>query len=1215
MSKLTIVTKQLAQRRRRQNQPRVLTLQAMESRRLMAVGIWEGDLNFQVDSTHPTTVIQFIPSTGHQRLEFTDVDAKTGVITSAGHDLQVKDQDPLVLQPCQTPIDSIIRTGGVTDGVLSGDDQRIRPLYGYVGTFDGQINEDYSKMSGAWAGQWAYEACNLADGTPQDDANGDPFIEDGIAFGTWESNGRFRGDAALGPVVFSGGEMRPTLNVHDEDLLVSVNASAYWLDSDGNRIGKARETFIQQTTPLGNRFDIIRPGLATSRPAGAASIEIVVDESDAHRESNELNNYGIIDVRPTLAITNLTQTLSRTDIILQLDANAGLADDDLVPVQLHWVDELGNQLGLAAQRNAEISSGLISNMVFRFSEIALNRPVGSVALQATIDPENFFPEEDELDNQLTLSLQVDLQVDTLTLDSLREGISLNYHDENLIYTESVKASLYWAEADDTLLDLAFSVTEHAKNDGTFSVVFPVANFIATRPATATQLIAVLDPDDEYRESNEGNNTIALDVRGEIAALSLEKLSDNRTMEFTYQAEGLLSGEEAVVSYYWLDQFGTVIEQAETLAVTPPLNGTVESDRFQVNFATGVPIGATQLVARIDDDHRYNEQNESNNQQTYFLPGGNPDSIDLIGKLPDGVSRFIGNPGELLLFGLEVQNLGGNVGSANQVETEIYFSDDGALEQIDSLTKVLHPKVPAGETIYAGGFGAPLASNLDYGHYYAAFLVDEPNDNLESNETNNWLVAPLTVSAVLPWKQKSAPIDIDVTALSSLVKSGSGATTASVSFQGSAGKLLDAWIDYDGDGQYEETDEHIVSSITLANGKNIAAFSVPSTTRKGEVSVRVRLRESESDAGETATYAATVLDGLAAPHAGVDFPGNAISIDTVDDRLVVQDASVTYFSAPTIDVGLLNVSGVFTTNEMDLGLSSDFPNNQLSFRVPAETGILNVGGDDGVLDITVAGQLSAKNLTKIDLSDPSATRLVVDMDSISDQSESLLVFGGENDKLILNGPEFWRMGVAEIQNGRFIRQVTHQLTNRSFKVDMPFGWQNIVDPMDVDNSGGRITPGDALLIINELFTRARPGGSDSELPTGDAITDFPNLYFDTTGDGKITPGDLLAVLNRLFEDAHSNQRAQSEFVDIALTELLSDLLPRREADEQQDLDLVDQSDGEPISQQQAHLAKYLDSLRPFRKDPLIIKSNDRAEDSNDTSTALKLLDELMKIGLS
>lgn len=85
------------------------------------------------------------------------------------------------------------------------------------------------------------------------------------------------------------------------------------------------------------------------------------------------------------------------------------------------------------------------------------------------------------------------------------------------------------------------------------------------------------------------------------------------------------------------------------------------------------------------------------------------------------------------------------------------------------------------------------------------------------------------------------------------------------------------------------------------------------------------------------------------------------------------------------------------------------------------------------------------------------------------------------------------------------------------------WQNASNPLDV-NGDGMVTPGDVLIVINEINT---PAASDSFGTLPSERPDTPNTpFFDVNGDGSVSPIDVLIIINDL-NGANSNNQAEGE----------------------------------------------------------------------------------------
>jgi hypothetical protein len=110
----------------------------------------------------------------------------------------------------------------------------------------------------------------------------------------------------------------------------------------------------------------------------------------------------------------------------------------------------------------------------------------------------------------------------------------------------------------------------------------------------------------------------------------------------------------------------------------------------------------------------------------------------------------------------------------------------------------------------------------------------------------------------------------------------------------AGAKLDAWIDFNGDGNWGDSYEHIAPSIAVVNGDNVVTFDVPSGARNGTTYARVRLSTAGNLAvsgpaadGEIEDYTLMLLPPVAT--AGV-FSAKTIPTST-DSPFAVQTADL------------------------------------------------------------------------------------------------------------------------------------------------------------------------------------------------------------------------------------------------------------------------------------------------------------------------------------
>ncbi len=123
---------------------------------------------------------------------------------------------------------------------------------------------------------------------------------------------------------------------------------------------------------------------------------------------------------------------------------------------------------------------------------------------------------------------------------------------------------------------------------------------------------------------------------------------------------------------------------------------------------------------------------------------------------------------------------------------------------------------------------------------------------------------------------SASDDEDGVTFTSQLISGS---TATITVASSVDGYLDAWMDFNGDGQWTATAEHIFTSVPLAAVTNNLSFNIPTSATPGTSYIRFRFRDYDNplnyngaaENGEVEDYRVEIMDGSIAPMDWGDAP--------------------------------------------------------------------------------------------------------------------------------------------------------------------------------------------------------------------------------------------------------------------------------------------------------------------------------------------------------
>ncbi|MDA8745204.1 dockerin type I domain-containing protein [Rubripirellula amarantea] len=377
---------------------------------------------------------------------------------------------------------------------------------------------------------------------------------------------------------------------------------------------------------------------------------------------------------------------------------------------------------------------------------------------------------------------------------------------------------------------------------------------------------------------------------------------------------------------------------------------------------------------------------------------------------------------------------------------------------------------------------------------------------------------------------------------SIVRSPVSPTLATLSVTVSQAAKLDAWIDFDGNGTFDQTTEHLGNqiSIDLVAGENFIPFVVPANAVAGTSYARFRvsttgglLPTGGADDGEVEDYAVEITDGSLTATAAIAIAGSRINLESTDTEFIVKRGSLEIFRAPRGAIGRYDIVGDEFSNVLTIDQTGghSVPESGLRFDGGDRVNTVRVVGD---LTLDTSGIINLESVEAIDISDAGIQNVVIAPTALREMDPDaggVVVFGGAEDRLMFTEPNLWRMGDPEIIAETFFTTVRlNDLANplgTFVQANFGSGWHNIASPSDVNNNG-EVTAGDALVIINEL---AR--GSYSDMATGvlndpTSVDPWPGFYYDQNDDGSVTALDALRVINQLARISNDGS-SEAEFV--------------------------------------------------------------------------------------
>lgn len=354
---------------------------------------------------------------------------------------------------------------------------------------------------------------------------------------------------------------------------------------------------------------------------------------------------------------------------------------------------------------------------------------------------------------------------------------------------------------------------------------------------------------------------------------------------------------------------------------------------------------------------------------------------------------------------------------------------------------------------------------------------------------------------------------------SIIATRSQPTTASFAAVASADGFLDAWIDFNGDGLFDDANEKIYNSVRVTTGTNVLAFDVPSNAQSGSTYARFRISSSGGLAptgraadGEVEDYFIAIEDGTTGTaNLTVQQPTpGAIDIrfDTVTEQIVVHGGDGLSQELSRADFTVFQAIELHGTGGDDLV--------QLGDLNAGWDGSISVSGGDGydVLQLTEHSQsldLTQNVLSEIeevDITGSGDNTMTVTAEAVSKNAPGkpmLRVRHNEGDTVQYGGQ--WTAEPPEIVAGQFVHVLKSD--ESTIEVENTRAFHNPLLSTDI-NRDSTVSPIDALIIINYL--NAHLSGV-LQPPTPDS--DFSRFaYIDTNADGAVAPLDALIVINRL-----------------------------------------------------------------------------------------------------
>ncbi len=366
-----------------------------------------------------------------------------------------------------------------------------------------------------------------------------------------------------------------------------------------------------------------------------------------------------------------------------------------------------------------------------------------------------------------------------------------------------------------------------------------------------------------------------------------------------------------------------------------------------------------------------------------------------------------------------------------------------------------------------------------------------------------------------------------------------ATASSFSVIASQPGKLDAWIDFNGDNDWNDAGEQIFASRDVEAGVNTLGFTVPASASVGTTAARFRISTTggllptgQANDGEVEDRLVTIVDGDTAADVSVQLPGGetSVTIEIPDEAaegesptnttLVVRTGTQELLRVPPMSVASIRLIALPQDDIVSLMDLSAIVGRALTVFADGGDGndTLRLLGADFAVDLTGDGGANLQNFEMFDIIGDGNNSLKLDADQVlrlSPATGTLLVRSDPGDSVEIGGG--WGRIATEVVDGEFVRVVSQQAA--TLRLIGPNEWSNPVDPHDVNNDGS-VSALDALTVINEL-NRQRFSDLQQLLVPASTTGPFPNMFFDVNRDARASAIDALLVINFLnrrdFED--------------------------------------------------------------------------------------------------
>ena len=560
----------------------------------------------------------------------------------------------------------------------------------------------------------------------------------------------------------------------------AITSSDTYLDGNSNT-----------SLAAGASFTWGAPGLTI--PAGATPgtyyIGILVDRTNAASESNEVNNYVSVPITvvslPDLAITSGTPTATPASV-----APGGTVSLSGWTVKNQGTASSGDfSNGFYLSSDAAITSSdtyldgnsntsLAAGASFTWGAPGLTIPAGTTPgtyyIGILVDRTNAASESNEVNNYVSVPITVvslpDLAITsgtpTATPASVAPGGTVSLSGWT-VKNQGTASSGDFSNGFYLSSDAAITSSDTYLDGNSNTSLAAGASFTwgapgLTIPAGATPgtyYIGILvDRTNAASESNEGNNYVSVPITVVGPDLAITSGTPTATPAsvapggtvslsgWTVKNQGTASSGDFSNGFYLSSD--AAITSSDTYLDGNSNTSLAAGASFTwgapgLTIPAGTAPGTYYIGILVDRTNAASESNEVNNYVSVSINVVGPD-LAITSGTPTATPASVAPGGTVSLSGWTVKNQG--TASSGDFSNGFYLSSDAAITSADTyLGGNSNTSLAAGASFTWGGAGLTIPARTTPGTYYIGILVDRTNAVSESNEMNNYVSAPITIS--------------------------------------------------------------------------------------------------------------------------------------------------------------------------------------------------------------------------------------------------------------------------------------------------------------------------------------------------------------------------------------------------------------------------------------------------------------------------------------